>query len=169
MADWKEAQETMPVLEPEHWVMHFDGSKLLHGSGAGVTLKSPKGDELSYVLHIHFPTTNNIAEYEALLHGVRGDDLWGMPRAELFASWCPRSLHGSKTRRPAPPRGPAVTTAGWRFHRGRLEPGDEDKSPPTAVLLKVGLPRQEQQRPRTGVTSATTKSSQSATKDPSPR
>jgi hypothetical protein len=50
MADWKEAQETMPVLELEHWVMHFDGSKLLHGSGARVTLKSPKGDELSYVL-----------------------------------------------------------------------------------------------------------------------
>jgi ribonuclease HI len=47
--------------------MHFDGSKLLHGSGAGVTLKSPKGDELSYVLQIHFP----IAEYEALLHGLR--------------------------------------------------------------------------------------------------
>jgi ribonuclease HI len=51
--------------------MHFDGSKLLHGSRAGVTLKSPKGDELSYVLQIHFPTTNNIAEYEALLHGLR--------------------------------------------------------------------------------------------------
>jgi ribonuclease HI len=50
--------------------MHFDGSKLLHGSGAGVTLKSPKGDELSYILQIHFPTTNNIAEYEALLHGL---------------------------------------------------------------------------------------------------
>jgi hypothetical protein len=42
MADWKEAQETTPVLEPEHWVMHFDGSKLLHGSGAGVTLKYPR-------------------------------------------------------------------------------------------------------------------------------
>jgi hypothetical protein len=50
MADWKEAQETMPIPEPEHWMMHFDGSKLLHGSGAGVTLKSPKGDELSYIL-----------------------------------------------------------------------------------------------------------------------
>jgi ribonuclease HI len=71
MADWKEAQETMPVPEPEHWVMHFDGSKLLHGLGAEVTLKSPKGDELSYVLQIHFPTTNNIVEYEALLHGLR--------------------------------------------------------------------------------------------------
>jgi ribonuclease HI len=51
--------------------MHFDGSKLLHDSGAGVTLKSPKGDELSYVLQIHFPTTKNIAEYEALLYGLR--------------------------------------------------------------------------------------------------
>jgi hypothetical protein len=71
MADWKEAQKTTPVLELEHWVMHFDGSKLLHGSGARVTLKSPKGDKLSYVLQIHFPTTNNIAEYEALLHGLR--------------------------------------------------------------------------------------------------
>jgi ribonuclease HI/probable phosphoglycerate mutase len=71
MADWKEAQETTPIPEPEYWVMHFDGSKLRHGSGAGVTLKSPKGDELSYVLQIHFPTTNNIAEYEALLHGLR--------------------------------------------------------------------------------------------------
>jgi hypothetical protein len=46
--------------------MHFDGSKLLHGSGAGVTLKSPKGDELSYVLQIHFlpPTTSqNMKRY----------------------------------------------------------------------------------------------------------
>jgi ribonuclease HI len=50
--------------------MHFDGSKLLHGLGAGVTLKSSKGDELKYVLQIHFTTTNNIAEYEALLYGL---------------------------------------------------------------------------------------------------
>jgi hypothetical protein len=68
MADWKEAHETTPVPEPEHWVMHFDGSKLLHGLGTRVTLKSPKGYELSCVLQIHFPTTNNIVEYEALLH-----------------------------------------------------------------------------------------------------
>jgi ribonuclease HI len=33
-----------------------------------VTRKSPKGDDLIYVLQIHFP--NNIAEYEALLHGL---------------------------------------------------------------------------------------------------
>jgi ribonuclease HI len=71
MVDWKEAQEMMPVLEMEHWVMHFDISKLLHGSRTGVTLKSRKGHELSYVLQIHFPTTTNIVEYEAILHGLR--------------------------------------------------------------------------------------------------
>src|SRR5664279_2232251 len=51
--------------------MHFDGSKLLGGSGAGVVLTSPKGDKLYYVLQIHFTTTNNVAEYEALLHGLK--------------------------------------------------------------------------------------------------
>ena len=51
--------------------MHFDGSKQHQGSGAGVTLKSPTGEELQYVLQIHFQATNNMAEYEALLHGLR--------------------------------------------------------------------------------------------------
>ena len=69
--DWTEAPEGTPLPEPEPWVMHFDGSKQHKGSGAGVTLKSPTGEELQYVLQIHFEATNNMAEYEALLHGLR--------------------------------------------------------------------------------------------------
>jgi hypothetical protein len=92
-----------------------------------------------------------------------------MPRAELNVGWRPGSLHGFSTRRPTPPEGPAAPAAGWRFRRGEPEPGDEDKSPPTAISPKVGWPRQERQRPMTGVTSATTGLSQSAIKDPSPR
>src|SRR4051812_28123232 len=57
--------------EPEPWTMHFDVSKRHQGSGAGVTLKSPTGEELKYMLQIYFMATNNMAEYEALLHGVR--------------------------------------------------------------------------------------------------
>src|SRR5664279_3527493 len=38
---------------------------------ARVVLTSPKGDKLRYVLQIHFNCTNNVAEYEALLHGLR--------------------------------------------------------------------------------------------------
>jgi hypothetical protein len=91
-----------------------------------------------------------------------------MPRAELNAAWRPKSLRNLSMRRPAPSEGPAVPATGWRLHRGEPEPGEEDKSLPTAVLLKVGWPRQERQKPRTGVTSATTGLSQSATEDPSP-
>ncbi|KAK1615994.1 hypothetical protein QYE76_021511 [Lolium multiflorum] len=61
----------MQIWSPETWVMDFDGSKQHQGSGAGVTLKSPTGEELQYVLQIHFEATNNMAEYEALLHGLR--------------------------------------------------------------------------------------------------
>jgi hypothetical protein len=99
----------------------------------------------------------------------RGDDLWGVPRAEQSAGWHPRSLHGARTRRPAPSEGPAAPAAGWRLHRGEPEPGDEDRSPPTAISPKVGWPRQGRQRQRTGVTNAMTGLSQSAIKEPSPR
>ncbi|KAK1627545.1 hypothetical protein QYE76_001860 [Lolium multiflorum] len=68
VADWTEAPDASLEPEPETWVMHFDGSKQHQGSGAGVTLKSPTGEELQYVLQIHFEATNNMAEYEALLH-----------------------------------------------------------------------------------------------------
>jgi hypothetical protein len=97
-----------------------------------------------------------------------GDDLWGMPRAELSAGWRPRSLHGSRMRRPAPPEGPAAPAAGWPLHQGEPEPGDEDKSPPMAGSLKVAQPRQDRQRQRTGVTNATTGLDQSAIMEPSP-
>jgi probable phosphoglycerate mutase len=51
--------------------MNFDGSKMLGGLGAGVIFTSPKGDKLQYVLQIHFRASNNVAEYEALVHGLK--------------------------------------------------------------------------------------------------
>ena len=44
---------------------------MLHGSRDGAVLVSPKGDRLSYMLQIHFDSSNNEAEYEALLYGLR--------------------------------------------------------------------------------------------------
>ena len=64
--------------------MYFDGSKLIDGSGAGVVLVSPKGDKLQYVLQIHFTATNNVAEYEALLHGLRMAKEMGIDRIECY-------------------------------------------------------------------------------------
>ena len=41
------------------------------GLGAGIILTSPKGDKLKYMLQIHFAASNNVAKYEALVHGLR--------------------------------------------------------------------------------------------------
>jgi ribonuclease HI len=51
--------------------MYFDGSLKLEGAGAGVLLISPTAEQLEYILQIFWKVSNNEAEYEALLHGLR--------------------------------------------------------------------------------------------------
>ncbi|GJX01711.1 reverse transcriptase domain-containing protein [Tanacetum coccineum] len=42
-----------------------------HGSGAGLILTNPEGTEFTYALRFRFDATNNEAEYEALIAGLR--------------------------------------------------------------------------------------------------
>ncbi|XP_071687427.1 uncharacterized protein [Rutidosis leptorrhynchoides] len=51
--------------------MHTDGACGPEGAGAGIVLKSPEGEEYTFALRFSFPVTNNEAEYEALLSGMR--------------------------------------------------------------------------------------------------
>jgi len=51
--------------------MYFDGALNRDRAGAGVLFISPKGEQLKYVLLLLFKATNNAAEYEALIHGLR--------------------------------------------------------------------------------------------------
>ena len=60
--------------------MHFDGSKIYWGLEARVLLTSPKGCKLEYVLQIHFTALNNVAEYEALAHGLKLAKAMGIKR-----------------------------------------------------------------------------------------
>src|ERR1041384_5627367 len=65
--------------------MFFDGSKIQQGAGAGVVLISPKGTKLKYVLQINFShASNNEAEYEALLHGMRMAKTSGTTRLIIY-------------------------------------------------------------------------------------
>jgi ribonuclease HI len=65
--------------------MYFDGSKRIQGAGAGVVLISPQGDKLKYVLRMSFPqASNNEAEYEALLHGMKMAKACGATRLKMF-------------------------------------------------------------------------------------
>jgi ribonuclease HI len=57
----------------------------VEGAGAGVVLISPQGDKLKYVLRMSFPhASNNEAEYEALLHGMRMAKAYGTTRLKIF-------------------------------------------------------------------------------------
>jgi ribonuclease HI len=84
MAEWRENQLPTPTERPEHWVMYFDGSLNLDCAGAGVLLISPTGEQLKYVLQIFWKVSNNEAEYEALLHGLRLAASMGIKRLLVY-------------------------------------------------------------------------------------
>ena len=50
--------------------MYFDGSLMKKGVGAGLVFVSPLGVRMRYMVRIHFPSSNNVAEYEALINGL---------------------------------------------------------------------------------------------------
>ena len=54
----------------EYWKLYFDGASKTKTSGAGLVLQSPEGFIVEYALKLDFPTTNNEAEYEALIAGI---------------------------------------------------------------------------------------------------
>jgi ribonuclease HI len=64
--------------------MYFDVSLNLEGAGAGVLLISPQGEQLKYILKIHYKTSNNGAEYEALIHELRIAVSLGIKRLLAF-------------------------------------------------------------------------------------
>nr|XP_023874804.1 uncharacterized protein LOC111987331 [Quercus suber] len=53
------------------WMINTNGSSTQRGGGAGVVIVSPQEDVLKYGVQLKFPVTNNEAEYEALLTGLR--------------------------------------------------------------------------------------------------
>jgi ribonuclease HI len=84
-AEWLELQSTGPSDLSSVWTINFDGSKRIQGAGTGVVLISPQGDKLKYVLRMSFPqASNNEAEYEALLHGMKMAKACGVTRLKIF-------------------------------------------------------------------------------------
>src|ERR1044072_5012296 len=85
LVEWTEVQTPGPPDLSNSWSMFFDGSKRQEGAGAGVVLISPKGAKLKYVLQINFShASNNEAEYEALLHGMRMAKTCGATRLIIY-------------------------------------------------------------------------------------
>jgi ribonuclease HI len=55
----------------EEWEIEIDGSSVKGAGGVGIVFKTPEGHLLKHSTRLQYPTTNNEAEYEALLTGLR--------------------------------------------------------------------------------------------------
>jgi ribonuclease HI len=71
LAEWADTQLPTAPIQAELWTMYFDGSLMKTGAGVGLLFVSPLGKQLHYVIRLHFLASNNVAEYEALVNGLR--------------------------------------------------------------------------------------------------
>jgi ribonuclease HI len=81
--EWTEQQVPENLETVEVWKMYFDGSLKLQGAGAGILFITPGGEQLNYALQLLF-STNNTAEYEALIHGLNIAVSLGIKRLMVY-------------------------------------------------------------------------------------
>ena len=48
--------------------MYFDGSPMKKGVGVGLVFASPLGVCMRHMVWLHFPSSNNVVEYEAFIN-----------------------------------------------------------------------------------------------------
>ena len=51
-------------------MMYFDGSLMKKGNSTGLVFVSPLGVRMRYMVRLHFSSSNNVAEYKALINGL---------------------------------------------------------------------------------------------------
>jgi ribonuclease HI len=104
ITDWTPgAQGEEATKDAEAWMMFCDGSWGTFGAGAAAVLVAPSKVKTCYAIKLDFNCTNNIAEYEALLLGLRKLKAMGIRRAILKTDSQVISGHvdkSSKTRDP---------------------------------------------------------------------
>jgi ribonuclease HI len=71
IAEWTDTQLPPPQIQAECWTLYFDGSVMKTGAGVGLLFVSPLGEHMRYTVRLHFPASNNMAEYETLLCGLK--------------------------------------------------------------------------------------------------
>ncbi|KAL0394847.1 UNVERIFIED_CONTAM: hypothetical protein Slati_4450900 [Sesamum latifolium] len=57
--------------QDQKWLLHVDGSSTAQGSDAGIVITTPQGEDLEFAIKFDFKASNNEAEYEALVIGMR--------------------------------------------------------------------------------------------------
>ncbi|KAL0682933.1 hypothetical protein Bca4012_049781 [Brassica carinata] len=77
------------ILQSQNWILHVDGSSTNKGSGAGIQLQSPNGELIRQSFSFGFASSNNEAEYESLIAGLR---LAKAVKAKRLSVYCDSQL-----------------------------------------------------------------------------
>ncbi|XP_048611628.1 uncharacterized protein LOC125585939 [Brassica napus] len=77
------------ILPSQNWILHVDGSSTNKGSGAGVQLQSPTRELFRQSFSFGFAASNNEAEYESLIAGLR---LAKAVKAKRLSAYCDSQL-----------------------------------------------------------------------------
>jgi ribonuclease HI len=83
VAEWTEIQTPPAPIKQETWIMYFNDSVMKEGAGVGLVFISPLGVRVEYMVQLHFLTSNNTVEYEALINGLRIAVELGIKRLEI--------------------------------------------------------------------------------------
>ncbi|XP_012442223.1 uncharacterized protein LOC105767262 [Gossypium raimondii] len=70
--------------ENHPWKLSFDGASNAKGNGIGAVLVSPSGDHYPFTSKLDFDCTNNVAEYEACIMGIRAAIEWEIKVLEVY-------------------------------------------------------------------------------------
>jgi ribonuclease HI len=70
IAEFSNLPESHEMPTKQAWIAYVDGSYMKSRSGARVALITPDKEEIAVALKLDFPTTNNEAEYKAVIAGL---------------------------------------------------------------------------------------------------
>uniref|UniRef100_A0A2N9GRM8 Reverse transcriptase domain-containing protein n=1 Tax=Fagus sylvatica TaxID=28930 RepID=A0A2N9GRM8_FAGSY len=79
----KDDEPTEDVEQASKWTVNIDGSSTKDSGGVGIVLRSPEGDIIKQAIRLQYPTTNNEAEYEALLMGLKTAKILGATELDV--------------------------------------------------------------------------------------
>ncbi|CAE5959424.1 unnamed protein product [Arabidopsis arenosa] len=110
------------------WKLHVDGSSSKQGSGIGIRLETPTKEIIEQSFRLMFPASNNEAEYEALLAGLRLALAIG---AEKIIAYCDSQLVVNQFAgdyEAKAPRMEAYLSAAEHIETPKLSSGNENSS-----------------------------------------
>nr|GEW34634.1 reverse transcriptase domain-containing protein [Tanacetum cinerariifolium] len=115
--------------QEEPWTLFTDGSSCVDGSDAWLILTSPEGVEFTYALRFQFTASNNEAEYEALVAGLRIAAQMGVQNVQVLVEVLEnKSIEEKEIATVIEKDGPTWMTQLMDYLKGGVLPGDKKEA-----------------------------------------